>query len=71
MTNKLRSTERNPGAEMMERLFTESFQNSYRPPFRGTINVDKQVLDLLDYANQFFSAVTTQLSICCLSVPMQ
>lgn len=54
MTNKLRSTERNPGAEMMERLFTESFQNSSRPPFRGTINVDKQALDLLDYANQFF-----------------
>jgi len=54
MTNMQKGAEKNPGPETMESLFTETFHESTRKPFTGTINVESQVLDLLDYANQFF-----------------
>jgi len=43
-----------PGAMSWEKLFMETLGRSSRKPFRGTINVCDQVLELFDNANQFF-----------------
>lgn len=48
--NNLRTT----GVEPWEKLFTETFRKSLRVPFRGTLKVNDQVLELFDSANQFF-----------------
>ncbi|MCU0457879.1 MAG: LuxR C-terminal-related transcriptional regulator [Bacteroidales bacterium] len=40
--------------EPWEKLFAEKFGNSLRLPFNGKIEVNDQVLELFDYANQFF-----------------
>jgi PAS domain S-box-containing protein len=45
---------KSPGPDPWEKLFTETFQKSSRAPFRGTLKVDSQVLELFDTANQFF-----------------
>lgn len=43
-----------PGPELWEKLFAETFSKSSRAPFKGTIDVNSQVLELFDTANQFF-----------------
>lgn len=45
---------RTTGVEPWEKLFTETFRKSLRVPFRGTLKVNDQVLELFDSANQFF-----------------
>lgn len=46
--------EPSPGPESWERLFSENFEKTSRKPFEGQPEVNQQVLELCDTANQFF-----------------
>lgn len=46
--------DKTPGAESWERLFMETIGKSSRAPFKGTVTISDQVLDLFDNANQCF-----------------
>jgi hypothetical protein len=48
-----------PGAESWEQLFRETLGKSVRAPFKGTIKVDRQTLELFDHSNQCFFMVIT------------
>jgi PAS domain S-box-containing protein len=54
MMDKADSKDKNPGAESWEKLFMETLGKSSREPFRGTVKVNAQVLELFDHSNQFF-----------------
>jgi len=42
------------GPESWEKLFAETLGKSPRKPFKGTLKVNRQVLELFDCVNQFF-----------------
>jgi len=46
--------EKRPGAESWEKLFRETLGKSLRVPFKGTLKVDSQVLELFDHSNRCF-----------------
>lgn len=54
MKKDINAINQSPGAESWEKLFAETFDKSSRAPFRGTVEVNEQVLELFDTANQFF-----------------
>lgn len=54
MAEKGEMDEKRPGAETWEKLFRETLGKSQRKPFKGTIKVEGQVLELFDHSNQFF-----------------
>lgn len=54
MAEKTEIKDRRPGAESWEQLFRETLGKSVRAPFKGTIKVDRQTLELFDHSNQCF-----------------
>lgn len=54
MADKADINEKRPGPESWEKLFSETLGKSLRVPFKGTIKVDSQVLELFDHSNRCF-----------------
>jgi DNA-binding CsgD family transcriptional regulator len=54
MADEADMNEKRPGAESWEKLFRETLGKSLRVPFKGTLKVDSQVLELFDHSNRCF-----------------
>lgn len=54
MAVQLKNSDKSPGTESWEKLFSETLGKSTREPYRGSVKVHDQVLELFDHSNQFF-----------------